>query len=57
MIARMLDFGSEFPLIVFGTLCRDGTETPNNMRSALEAAGGEFIPEKNGGAGVRLRKP
>ena len=35
---------------------------PNNstlsvIRSALEAAGVEFIPENGGGAGVRLRKP
>ena len=27
------------------------------VRSALEAAGVEFIPENGGGAGVRLRKP
>ncbi|MCJ2044744.1 helix-turn-helix domain-containing protein [Methylobacterium sp. J-078] len=26
------------------------------LRSALEAAGVEFIPENGGGAGVRLRK-
>lgn len=32
---------------------------PNNIaaiRTALEAAGVEFIPENGGGAGVRLRK-
>ncbi|GAN60912.1 hypothetical protein ACI01nite_11930 [Acetobacter cibinongensis] len=32
---------------------------PNNLaaiRSALEGAGVEFIPENGGGAGVRLRK-
>lgn len=38
-----------------------GARTPytNNLaaiRSALEAAGVEFIPENGGGAGVRLRK-
>ena len=27
------------------------------LRSALEAAGIEFIPENGGGAGVRFRKP
>ncbi len=27
------------------------------VRSALEAAGVEFIPENGGGAGVRLRNP
>ncbi len=27
------------------------------IRSALEAAGVEFIPENGGGAGVRLKKP
>ncbi|WP_342670594.1 XRE family transcriptional regulator [Belnapia rosea] len=27
------------------------------IRTALEAAGIEFIPENGGGAGVRLRKP
>jgi hypothetical protein len=27
------------------------------LRTALEAAGVEFIPENGGGAGVRLRKP
>jgi transcriptional regulator with XRE-family HTH domain len=27
------------------------------IRSALEAAGVEFIPENGGGAGVRMRKP
>ncbi|MFS8370712.1 helix-turn-helix domain-containing protein [Acetobacter indonesiensis] len=35
------------------------TPYPNNlaaMRSALEAAGVQFIPENGGGAGVRLRK-
>ena len=35
------------------------TPNPNNLaaiRSALEAAGVEFIPENGGGAGVRLRK-
>jgi len=30
--------------------------TINVMRTALEAAGVEFIPENGGGAGVRLRK-
>jgi transcriptional regulator with XRE-family HTH domain len=30
--------------------------TENALRSALEAAGVEFIPENGGGAGVRLRK-
>jgi transcriptional regulator with XRE-family HTH domain len=33
---------------------------PKNLeaiKSALEAAGVEFIPENGGGAGVRLRKP
>jgi transcriptional regulator with XRE-family HTH domain len=39
-----------------------GARTPyaNNLaaiRSALEAAGVEFIEENGGGAGVRLRKP
>jgi transcriptional regulator with XRE-family HTH domain len=39
-----------------------GARTPyaNNLtaiRTALEAAGVEFIPENGGGAGVRLRKP
>jgi DNA-binding XRE family transcriptional regulator len=35
------------------------TPYPNNLtaiRTALEAAGVEFIPENGGGAGVRLRK-
>jgi hypothetical protein len=36
------------------------TPYPNNLaaaiRSALEAAGVEFIPENGGGVGVRLRK-
>ncbi|RJF81871.1 XRE family transcriptional regulator [Azospirillum cavernae] len=35
------------------------TPHPNNLsaiRSALEAAGVEFIPENGGGAGVRLSK-
>ncbi|WP_202205796.1 helix-turn-helix domain-containing protein [Acetobacter persici] len=35
------------------------TPYPNNLaaiRSALEAAGVEFIPENGGGAGVRLKK-
>ena len=27
------------------------------IRTALESAGVEFIPENGGGAGVRLRKP
>lgn len=27
------------------------------LRTALESAGGEFIPENGGGAGVRLRMP
>jgi transcriptional regulator with XRE-family HTH domain len=27
------------------------------IRTALETAGVEFIPENGGGAGVRLRKP
>jgi transcriptional regulator with XRE-family HTH domain len=30
--------------------------TEEAIRSALEAAGVEFIPENGGGAGVRLRK-
>jgi transcriptional regulator with XRE-family HTH domain len=30
--------------------------TLQEMRSALEAAGVEFIPENGGGAGVRLAK-
>lgn len=30
--------------------------TLSAIRSALEAAGVEFIPENGGGAGVRLRK-
>lgn len=30
--------------------------TVEAIRSALEAAGVEFIPENGGGAGVRLRK-
>lgn len=39
-----------------------GKRTPNlnnlaAMRTALEAAGVDFIPENGGGAGVRLRKP
>ncbi len=36
------------------------TPHPNNLaaiRTALEAAGIEFIPENGGGAGVRMRKP
>lgn len=38
-----------------------GTRTPHQsnmdaLRTALEAAGVEFIPENGGGAGVRLRK-
>lgn len=32
------------------------TSTIETIRSALEAAGIEFIPENGGGAGVRLRK-
>ena len=35
------------------------TPYPNNLsaiRTALEAAGVEFIPENGGGAGVRLKK-
>ncbi|ASC06058.1 helix-turn-helix domain-containing protein [Acetobacter pasteurianus] len=32
------------------------TSTIEAIRSALEAAGVEFIPENGGGAGVRLRK-
>ncbi len=31
--------------------------TTDAIRSALESAGGEFIAENGGGAGVRLRKP
>jgi len=31
--------------------------TVDAIRSTLEAAGVEFIPENGGGAGVRLRKP
>lgn len=30
--------------------------TINSIRTALEAAGVEFIPENGGGAGVRLKK-
>jgi transcriptional regulator with XRE-family HTH domain len=30
--------------------------TVDAIRSALEAAGVEFVPENGGGAGVRLRK-
>lgn len=30
--------------------------TLNEIRTAFEAAGVEFIPENGGGAGVRLRK-
>ena len=33
-----------------------GTNNLLAIRSALEAAGVEFIPENGGGAGVRLRK-
>jgi hypothetical protein len=29
----------------------------DDIRTALEAAGVEFIPENGGGPGVRLRKP
>lgn len=32
------------------------TTTVSAIRSALETAGVEFIPENGGGAGVRLRK-
>jgi transcriptional regulator with XRE-family HTH domain len=31
--------------------------TVTKLRTALEAAGVEFIPENGGGAGVRLKKP
>lgn len=31
--------------------------TIDALRSALEAAGVEFIPENGGGAGVRLKRP
>ena len=31
--------------------------TKSAMRAALEAAGGEFIPENGGGAGVRMKAP
>lgn len=31
--------------------------TVATLRTALESAGVEFIPENGGGAGVRLRKP
>jgi transcriptional regulator with XRE-family HTH domain len=31
--------------------------TVDAIRTALEAAGVEFIPENGGGAGVRMRKP
>ena len=31
--------------------------TIHALRTALEAAGVEFIPENGGGAGVRLKKP
>jgi hypothetical protein len=33
------------------------TSTIRSLRSALEAAGVQFIPENGGGAGVRLAKP
>jgi len=32
-------------------------EARNKIRTALEKAGVEFIPENGGGPGVRLRKP
>lgn len=32
------------------------SKTLEGIRTALEAAGVEFIPENGGGAGVRLRK-
>ncbi|MEL7104621.1 MAG: helix-turn-helix domain-containing protein [Pseudomonadota bacterium] len=31
--------------------------TQNELRTALEAAGAEFIPSNGGGPGVRLRTP
>ena len=34
-----------------------GPRTVTAIRTALEAAGVEFIPENGGGAGVRLKKP
>jgi len=37
------------------SVTRQGTLTA--IRTALEAAGVEFIPENGGGAGVRLKKP
>lgn len=33
------------------------SSTSSCIRTALEAAGVEFIPENGGGPGVRLRKP
>ena len=45
------------------TLSRVEADQPANastlaaIRTALEAAGVEFIPEDGGGAGLRLRKP
>ncbi|MFT4129094.1 transcriptional regulator [Labrys sp. (in: a-proteobacteria)] len=33
------------------------SQTVGNLRSTMEAAGVEFIPENGGGVGVRLKKP
>jgi len=33
------------------------TDTVTAIKTALEAAGVEFIPENGGGAGVRLKRP
>ena len=35
---------------------RGNMETVRKVQAALEAGGIEFIPEKNGGPGVRLKK-
>ena len=40
-----------------GPLIDTRVATLEAIRSALETAGVEFIPENGGGAGVRLRKP
>jgi transcriptional regulator with XRE-family HTH domain len=37
--------------------CAGNDASLASIRSALEAAGVEFIPENGGGAGVRLREP
>jgi transcriptional regulator with XRE-family HTH domain len=36
---------------------RVSEEARSRLRTALEQAGVEFIPENGGGAGVRLKKP